>query len=601
MGLLVTDGNETLDYKASKKYQKKLKRAGLLQLLQIFKRYAQESKDFKKFPKFGYEIEGHLLKEVSGNEQGTAQKNYQLQLQSDYMKKEYPNFFVVDEYGRWMLEIIPKAPFEDFLYGGNLLSNINTVFLSMGKLPHPKDAFFCFPVPPKLGTLSYPRFQNPELVQSSEFQAQNKASESEFMDDSMINTHPRFPTLTQNSRIRRGGKQQIVGNIFKDEHTDMESVLPGEKNPGQIELDAFSFGMGLSSLQVTFGVANLTQARWLYDQFHIFTPLFLALSGSMPFYKGKLLDSDTRWEFLCQAVDDRNERERLPGGIARSRYGPIGLFLSNDKKNLGIYNDSKRTLNKWARKFLKAQAKSQGVELDTKLLDHFAFLFVRDNLCVFSAIADKEPNINDTKLFEAIQSSNWNDVRFKPPPSLDSKIGWRVEFRSIDVQATAEQTFLFTHAVQILSRILIKMHDELNFYIPISKVDENFRRASLRGAATTQKFFFRTNIFSSGPATVEELTLKEVFQGTVGLVFTQETFVGMNEVLNRFLSKSSDELVREMQAHQIHPTAQVNATFRFLNDVASGKVPTTATYLRDYIRSHAEYKSDSVLSEVCET
>lgn len=516
MGLLVTDGTDTLDYKASKKFQKKLKKAGLLQLLQIFKKYGPESRGFKKFPKFGYEIEGHLLKIILATGSQGISKNYQLQLESKYMKKEYPNFSVVDEYGKWMLEIIPKAPFEDFLYAGNLLSNIKTVFSSMGKLPNPNDYFFCLPAPPKLGTLSYPRYLKPDLSGSSEFQAHNRASESEYMEDSMINTHPRFPALTQNCRIRRGGHQKIVGKIFKDVNTNLETVLPGEKNPGQIELDAFSFGMGLSSLQVTFGVANLTQARWLYDQFHIFTPLFLALSGSMPFYKGKLLDSDTRWEFLCQAVDDRNERERLPGGIARSRYGPIGLYLSDDKRNLGIYNDCKRTLNKWARKYLKAQAKSHGVHLDTKLLDHFAFLFVRDNLCIFSAVVEKDPNINDTKLFEAIQSSNWNDVRFKPPPSLDSKIGWRVEFRSIDVQATPEQTFLFTHAVQILSRILIKMHDKLNFYIPITKVDENFRRASLRGAATEQKFFFRTNIFSPGPPTISELTLKEIFEGTVG-------------------------------------------------------------------------------------
>lgn len=517
MGLLVIDGNETLDYISSKLFQKRLKRAGLLQLLQIFKKYANESKDFKKFPKFGYEIEGHLLKDVSAPQAGTP--DFQLQLESAYMKKDHQAFCVVDEYGRWMLELIPRAPFEDFLYSGNLLSNIKQVFTSMIKLPETGDYFLSFPVPPKLGTLSYPRHMHPTLLTHQEFEAHNQVSRSEYMDDSMINTHPRFPTLTQNSRLRRQAKQNIIAPLFKDEKTQMEVPLPDEKVAGQICLDAFSFGMGLSSLQITFGVANLTQARWLYDQFHIFTPLFLALSGSMPFYKGKLLDTDTRWEFLCQAVDDRNPRERLPGGIARSRYGSIGLYLSADKKNLPAYNDSKRTLNKWARKFLKAEAKQQGVHLDSKLLDHFAFLFVRDNLCVFSAVAhSKELSVTDTKLFEAIQSSNWNDVRFKPPPSLDSKIGWRVEFRSIDVQATAEQTFLFTHAVQVLSRILIKLHDELNFYIPITLVDENFRRASLRGAATDQRFFFRTNIFSAGPAVVAELTLREVFEGKVGLL-----------------------------------------------------------------------------------
>ena len=112
-------------------------------------------------------------------------------------------------------------------------------------------------------------------------------------------------------------------------------------------------------------------------------------------------------------------------------------------------------MNKWARKFLQKKSKEMGVKMDSKLLDHFAYLFVRENLCVFQGTLEHELNLHDTKLFEAIQSSNWNDVRFKPPPSMDSSMGWRVEFRSMDVQLTAELTFLFCHSVQILSRLLI--------------------------------------------------------------------------------------------------------------------------------------------------
>jgi len=72
----------------------------------------------------------------------------------------------------------------------------------------------------------------------------------------------------------------------------------------------------------------------------------------------------------------------------------------------------------------------------------------------------------------------------------------------------------------------------------------------------------------------------------------------MNQVLKRFLVKSSDELVRELQSHHIQPAAQANSTFQFLNDVASGKTQTTATYLRGYIHNHTDYKQDSLLSEV---
>jgi len=214
-------------------------------------------------------------------------------------------------------------------------------------------------------------------------------------------------------------------------------------------------------------------------------------------------------------VDDRNKRERKAGGIQKSRYSPISLFISSDKRNLKKYNDTKKTLNKWAWKFLKNESQKLGVPFDKKLLDHYAYLFVRDNLCVFQGTLEKEINLDDTKLFEAIQSSNWNDVRLKPPPSLSSQIGWRVEFRSMDVQLTGELTFLFTHAVLVLSRLLIVFREKLNFYVPISLVDENFRRANLKGAATKGKFYFRTNVFDSGKPVIEELTIAEIFEGKV--------------------------------------------------------------------------------------
>jgi glutamate--cysteine ligase catalytic subunit len=247
------------------------------------------------------------------------------------------------------------------------------------------------------------------------------------------------------------------------------------------------------------------------------------LSASTPFHKGKLLDSDTRWEFICQSVDDRNPSERKEGGITKSRYSSINMYISDDYRNFKCYTDVKKKINRGARKFLKRKAKDMGLKMDKKLVDHFASLFVRDNLCIFNTTVEHEVNLDETKLFEAIQSTNWNDVRFKPPPSMGSSIGWRVEFRSMDVQATSELTFLFCHSVQVLSRMLIRLHDEINFYIPITCVNENFIRANKVNAATTQKFFFRTNLFEAGKPHIEELTISEIFNGKVGTLLTPGT------------------------------------------------------------------------------
>ncbi len=57
---------------------------------------------------------------------------------------------------------------------------------------------------------------------------------------------------------------------------------------------------------------------------------------------------------------------------------------------------------------------------------------MRDALVIF----DKKIDIDNTKQtahFENILSTNWNSVRLKAPPAFDSPIGWRVEFRTMEV------------------------------------------------------------------------------------------------------------------------------------------------------------------------
>ncbi len=73
--------------------------------------------------------------------------------------------------------------------------------------------------------------------------------------------------------------------------------------------------------------------------------------------------------------------------------------------------------------------------LDDRLAFHISSLFVRDPIPTYDY--ENEDEGYDPKMttahFENLQSSNWNSMRFKPPPSLESKIGWRVEFRTMDI------------------------------------------------------------------------------------------------------------------------------------------------------------------------
>lgn len=587
MGLLEIDGIETFSYQESKPFQKKFKKAGLTQLLYLLKNFQDKKITFEKFPKFGFEIEGHLMKVIHNKDDSS---NYQLETDKGYLANvESKDFTILPEYGRWMLELIPQLPMEDYLDSTELKKSICLVYKQLEDLMRPQNKYLSTSLPPKLGTLYYAHHFLPGLTHEQLAEV-NQISKSEYMADEMINDHPRYPASAKNVRNRRGEKPWISAPIYPDIITDLVNVLPGEREPGKIHLDSVTFGSGVCSLQVTLGTSDMSEARWLYDQFHIFTPIWLALSASTPFHKGTLLNTDTRWEIRCQAQDDRNERERSPGGIFKTRSGPISLFISEDARNFDCYNDERKTINKWAWRYLFKKAKELDVKIDRKLLDHFSFLFVRDYLCIFERSTTYEPSLEDTKLFEGIQSSNWNDVRFKPPPSMDSSIGWRVEFRSPDVQLTPELNFLFSHSIQVLGRLLIKLRDQINFYIPMSMVTENFRRANMINAAVKEKFFFRTNVFEAGHPVVEELTVNEIFKG-------KGSFMGLQRIVDVFLDKSLDLVLEESKMNHGKITDQVRATFQFLSDIASGQIPTTATRIRAIIKEHPLYKGDSLLSE----
>ena len=58
-------------------------------------------------------------------------------------------------------------------------------------------------------------------------------------------------------------------------------------------------------------------------------------------------------------------------------------------------------------------------------------------------------------------------MRFKPPPP-GGNIGWRVEFRSMEIQLTDFENAAFAIFNVLLTRVILSYN--LNLYVPISKV-----------------------------------------------------------------------------------------------------------------------------------
>jgi len=354
-----------------------------------------------------------------------------------------------------------------------------------------------------------------------------------------------------------------------------------------IYMDCMAFGMGCNCLQVTMQMPNVDVARHIYDQLVVLCPPFLALTSATPFQKGLLCDSDVRWLTIAASVDDR-KRSEVPR-ILKSRYDNVSAFIGNKlaADSVQKFNDNHVEIDSKTFEHLKS------VGLDEILAQHVAHMFIRDPLVIFDQAIDID-NENRSDHFESIQSTNWQTVRFKPPPP-HTNIGWRVEFRIMDIAPTPFENAAMSVFVAILTRAIMKY--DLVFYTKMSQVDENMGRAHIRDPCT-QRYVFRKDVFAplskvtDSDDEVTDLSVDEIFNGT-------ESYIGLIPIVRRYISEDLKvDIDADIAATEAGGIAYVLRRYlNFISMRASGKVLTVANYWRKFITTHADYKQDSRISE----
>lgn len=340
-----------------------------------------------------------------------------------------------------------------------------------------------------------------------------------------------------------------------------------------IYMDCMAFGMGLHCLQVTMQLRDVDEARHIYDQLHVLCAPFLALSAATPFQKGMLCDSDVRWLTIAASVDDR-QRQEVPR-ILKSRYDTVSTYISPLEKNVEAFNDNHVEVNQ---KFFD-QLRAEGI--DERLAKHIAHLFIRDPLTIFEAMIQ----IDDEKRsdhFENIQSTNWQNMRFKPPPP-GTDIGWRVEFRIMDVQPTPFENAAYSVFVVLLARAILKY--KARTYLKMTLTEINLGRAHRRDACRTQKFYFRKNIFATGDISAAD---DEVVQLSIDEIFNGAPAVGFEGLV---------AVVRQFCAEEGIVSSRIDAFIDLISLRAAGKLPTVAQFMREFVLNHPDYKQDSRLTQ----
>jgi glutamate--cysteine ligase catalytic subunit len=247
--------------------------------------------------------------------------------------------------------------------------------------------------------------------------------------------------------------------------------------------------------------------------------------------------------------------------------------------------------------------------MDNLLATHFAHLFIRDPIVVFNEDL-QHLDLSKADHFENLQSTNWQHMRFKPPPP-GSDMGWRVEFRPMEIQITDFENAAFSTFIVLITRAILSY--DLNFYIPITRVSENMETAHARDALHKEKFWFRKDPFSSrsmrtatgvngegtppntssrpstpplGPVEDEheQMTINDIINGQS----SPGGFTGLIPLVENYLNSMNVDVETRCELAQY---------LDLIRKRADGRLWTAARWIREFVKKHPEYKMDSVVGD----
>jgi glutamate--cysteine ligase catalytic subunit len=370
-------------------------------------------------------------------------------------------------------------------------------------------------------------------------------------------------------------------------------------------------------------------------------------------------------EYTERSVEAEGDIYSVGDGVRRlpqSRYSDSPLYITRPRSEqeaaaLQRLNDVPAPVDEPALKALREGG------VDEVLARHVSHLFTRDPLVVFE---DQINLDNDASMvssvymiifharfqvallqflqdhFESIQSTNWRSMRWKPPAlevglkwasssqgqesagqsedpaamvaaTEDDDIGpgWRNEVRALEIQLTDFENAAFAVLVVLLSKFI--MSEGLSVMLPMSLVHENMRRAQLKDAVLTQKFWFRRDLRKQINTNTQSITVNQNQpQPAVPVAEDMELVeMSLDEIINGERPSSGESQRRGTELFPgLLPTLRmyVQDTFAeaepeavkavlpyldLLSQRASGRLPTAARWMRNFVTRHPHYERGS--------
>jgi glutamate--cysteine ligase catalytic subunit len=306
----------------------------------------------------------------------------------------------------------------------------------------------------------------------------------------------------------------------------------------------------------------------------------------------------------------KHDRWRIP----KSRYASNSTYISKDPRLRSEYFDPNLVVD------YDIKQKFVDGGMDDLLATHFAHLFIRDPIVIFNEDL-QELDLTKSDHFENLQSTNWQHIRFKPPPS-GSDIGWRVEFRPMEIQITDFENAAFSIFMVLITRAILSF--DLNFYVPITRVSENMETAHKRDAVLNQKFWFRKNPFSKKHAVKSNTGspapgASGMGSRPVSRPVSRPATPPLGPVEDEYELMSVDEVINGQQQGQgsgefpgliplvesylnslnvdVETRCELAQYLDLIRKRADGRLWTGAKWMREFVTKHPDYKKDSAVTD----
>lgn len=275
MGYLEFTTTRILSHKEGKSKQKKSKKIAVDQLAKLFLLYKDHKTEGDAHLLNGYEQESYI---ISRTPESLSNLNFMPNddgcyiFESAYHKDRY---ILKCEGLASEFEVTPPEPFKTYLNGEPMYNCYKFSYNEVKQNLKPGDEVYVCPHFPAYQ--SKPYLTNLGLGKKSpkEICEFNTMTNFCYTVDDAVAHHPRYYGGSENICERGCGLFQL--EVFRDEKTDLSNSSEFEPVPGFIVMDKYVGGGSVTSIQVTFSLRNMQEARWVHDQLHVLSPYLVNL------------------------------------------------------------------------------------------------------------------------------------------------------------------------------------------------------------------------------------------------------------------------------------------------------------------------------------